>query len=191
MMFFKRCIRIPALAVIVGFLAPSYAIAHDVVWPGEKLEAMYPSAESFEQKNLYVSDTQQARMESMLGERLPPEDLKPSVYLAIVRNSPAERPRAAAAMIFIDAWGDGGKIEMGVVVSGRGEISEVNVFENNEKPGMISGSFLGQFKGKKAAEPFTVGRDVTAPDIPVKTAQSVASGARRGLVIINEMFRRR
>ena len=73
--------------IVIAFLflaAGSYA--HDLVWPGEKLKILFPQATSFEQKNLYVSDEKKAFIEKDLGGRLPEEDLKPSIYLAIVKE---------------------------------------------------------------------------------------------------------
>ena len=58
--------------------------------------------------------------------------MKPSIYLAIVRDTPDSKPRKAAAIMFIDAHGEGGKIEMGVVVNGKGELMRIHIFENNE-----------------------------------------------------------
>lgn len=165
--------------------------AHDLVWPGEKLKALFPQAESFEQKNLYVSDEQRVNIEKALGSRLPEEDLKPSIYLAVVRSGPGSQPRKAAAMMFIDAHGEGGKIEMGVVVSGKGEFLKVHLFENKEPEKVTQQAFLKQFEGKKSSEPFRVGTDIKAPSGAEKSAQAIAGGAKRGILIINEMFRKK
>ncbi len=93
--------------------------------------------------------------------------------------------------MFIDAHGEGGKIEMGVVVNGRGELLNGRLFENKESGKLSEPGFLRQFEGKKVSDSFKVGRDITAPKTVEKSAQAVASGARRGLVIIDEMFRKR
>lgn len=175
------------ITAFLFFAASSFA--HDLVWPGEKLKVLFPQAEFFEQKNLYVSDEQKASLEKALGGRLPEEDLKPSIYFAIVRNMPDAPPRKAGAIIFIDGHGDGGKIEMGVVVSGKGELMKVQIFENKESPKLLEPAFLRQFEGKKASDPFKTGDDIKAPAGTDKAAQSIASGARRGLFIINELFR--
>jgi hypothetical protein len=180
------------LALVFGFsVSGSAAFGHDLVWPGQKLKALFPQAESFEQKNLYVSDEQRAPIEKALGARLPEEDLKPSIYLAIVRNTPDAPLRKAGAIMFIDAQGDGGKIEMGVVVSGKGDLAKVLIFENKESPKLIDPLFLKQFEGKKASDLFKAGSDIKAPAGMDKAAQAIANGARRGLFIINEMFRKK
>lgn len=172
-------------------LYPYVSSGHDPVWPGEKLKALFPGAESFEQKNLYVTDQQRNNIEDALGEKLPEEDLQPSIYLAITRNSPDAPLKKVAAIIFIDAYGKGGKIEMGVVVSGKGDLEKVLIFENHEAASVSQPEFLGQFSGKKEDAPFKTGDDVVSPAGEENTAQAIASGARRGMLIINEMFRRK
>jgi hypothetical protein len=184
----RNCARI--IVVIIFLSGASGSHAHDLVWPGEKLKTLYPAAVSFEQKNFYVSDQQKAEIERTLGARLPEEDLKPSIYFAVVKDRPESSPRKAAAIIFIDAYGEGGKIEMGVVVSGKGELANVHLFENKEPEAISRPAFLKQFKGKKASDLFKVGADINAPAV-TKSAQAVASGARRGLLIINEMFKKK
>ena len=165
--------------------------AHDLVWPGEKLKTLYPEAETFEQKNLYISDQQRAALEKKLGGSLPEEDLKPSVYFAIVKSGSEVRPRKAAAILFVDALGEGGKIELGIVVSGKGELIRVHVFENKEPEKISRSDFLKQFEGKKASDKFQVGSDIKAPAGTERSAQAIASGARRGLLIIEELFRKK
>ncbi len=187
-------IRKEALASLIwAILLFSYSpsAAHDVVFPAEKLKALFPQAQSFEQKDLYVSDEQRSRMESLLGYRLPEEDLKPSVYFAIVRDTPDSPPRKGAAIMFVDAYGQGGKIEIGVVVSPKGDLSKIHVFENKESTKATEKSFLKQFEGKKLSESFKVGADITASAGNEKSSQAVASAARRGLLIITELFRKK
>ncbi len=183
---------IGALATLgLVLLISSLSYAHDLVWPGAKLKALFPKAESFEQKNLYVSDDQRAALEKAIGTRLPEEDLKPSIYLAVVKDRPEGPVKKAAAIIFIDAYGEGGKIEMGVVVGGKGELMKIQLFENKEPQKISRPDFLKQFEGKKASDPFKVGTDINAPHGLEKSAQAVASGARRGILIISEMFRKK
>lgn len=179
------------MAVLFTLFLSSVAKAHDLVWPGEKLKTLFPLAESFDQKNLYVSDVQKASIENALKSKLQEEDVKPSVYLAVVRTSPDAPPRKAAAIMFIDAHGQGGKIEMGVVVSSQGYLQKIHIFENMEPASVLQPSFLKQFEHKTASDPFVVGKDITAPKGAEQSAQAIASGARRGLLIVNELFKKK
>lgn len=186
-----RMFKLLILILWMIVLYPSIDFGHDLVWPGEKLKALFPMAESFEQKNLFVSDEQRKNIENALGSKLPEEDLQPSIYFAIVRNSPDSPPKKSAAIMFIDAYGKGGMIEMGVVVSGKGILEKVLIFENNEVESIRQLLFLEQFAGKNADATFKTGKDITVPSGEEKSAQAIASGAKRGLLIINEIFKKK
>ncbi len=172
-------------------LYASLSYAHDLVWPGEKLKALYSQAVSFEQKNLYVTDQQRVAIEKSLGSGLREEDLKPSIYFALVKTNADNPPHKAAVILFVDALGENGKIEIGLVVNGKGELTKIHIFENNESPKLSQQAFLKQFEGKKATDPIRVGTDITAPVGTAGSAQAIASGARRGLLIINEILRKK
>lgn len=187
----QRMMIFSGLFTLFILCATDSSYAHDLVWPGDKLKVLFPAAESFEQKNLYVSDEQRAVIEKALSSRLPEEDLKPSIYFAIVKNGQDASHRKAAVILFVDAIGERGKIEMGVVVSGKAELVKIHLFENGEPQVLAQPEFLKQFEGKKASESFKVGSDIAAPRGTEKSAQAIASGARRGLLIINELFRKR
>jgi len=161
------------------------------VFPAEKLNRLYPGAISFEQKDLYMSDQQRSRIEEDLTGSLPEEDLKPSLYFVIAKQSDDAPPRKAAVILFIDAYGDSGRIEIGVVAGRKGELRNILLFENNESANLAARSFLKQFEGKKASDLFVVGKDIAAPAGEEKTAQAIASGARRGVLIINELLRKK
>ncbi|MEW6601689.1 MAG: hypothetical protein AB1499_12030 [Nitrospirota bacterium] len=181
----------PLMLILLMTLYPHASYGHDPVWPGEKLKKLFPSAESFEQKNLFISDEQRKNIESALGSRLPEEDLQPSIYLAIVRSGTDGRLKKAAAIMFIDAYGKGGKIDMGIVVSGKSELMKILIFENREAESIRQPAFLDQFTGKKAGEPFKTGVDITSPEHEEKSAQAIASGVKRGLLIIHEIFKKK
>jgi len=94
-MYHNKC-TFPLIVLTIlasSLFASSLSSAHDLVWPGEKLKVLSPQAASFEQKNLYVSDEKKAVLEKAPGGTLPEEDLKPSIYLAIVKSSPEKLPK--------------------------------------------------------------------------------------------------
>ena len=177
--------------ILISLAVPSLTPAHDSAWPGKKLEKMYPEAQSFEQRNLYVSSMQKQRIEEKLGSPIQDEDLKPSIYFAVVKRTPEARPQKVAVMIFMDALGQNGRVETGVVLNTKGELEKLEIFENNDPPALFGPSFTEQFKNKTNSQPFTVGTDITAPQGQEKTAQAIATAARRGMLIINELFRKK
>jgi hypothetical protein len=156
------------LPAIISLMFAGSSSAHDLIWPGEKLKNLFPQVETFEQKNLYVSDEQRSHIEKLQGSKLSEEDIRPSVYLAMVRNTPDSPPHKGAAIMFIDASGEGGKIEMGVVVNGKGEIAKVHLFENKESANMTQRAFLKQFEGKKASDPSFLSSHVRAESLHEK-----------------------
>ncbi|MCK5503609.1 MAG: hypothetical protein KAJ10_00500 [Thermodesulfovibrionia bacterium] len=183
-----RVVNITIILLFIYLFSPYVSFAHDMIFPGEKLKTLYPEAISFEQKNLYISDQQSTRIEDKIKVSLPEEDLKPSIYFAITKQTDDAPPRKVAVIIFIDAYGDGGKVEIGVVVGRKGELMKILLFENNESAILGTQSFLKQYEGKKPSDVFEVDRDIKAPSGEEKTAQAIASGARRGLLIINELL---
>jgi hypothetical protein len=187
----RRIIYFLIIISIMFILYPYVSFAHDLVFPAEKLNTLYPEAISFEQKDLYMSDQQRIRIEEKLAVSLPEEDLKPSIYFVIAKQTEDAPPRKVAVIMFIDAYGDGGKIEIGVVVGRKGELIKMLLFENKESASLTTRSFLNQYEGKKAADLFVVGKDIVSPAGDEKTAQSIASGARRGALIINELLRKK
>jgi len=179
------------MIVISSLFYPFGAYAHDQIFPEEKLKVLVPQAESFEQRNLYMSDEQRLEIEKALKTGLPEEDLKPSLYFAVVRQTKDSPPRKEAAVLFIDAYGEGGKIEIGVAVNRNGDLMRIHIFENSESENLSHQAFLNQYEGKKASDAFMVGADITAPAGKEKDAQAIASGVRRGVLIINELLRKK
>lgn len=178
--------------LMISFIAPP-AFCHDAVWPGEKLKTLVPQASSFEQRNLYVSTSQQKFIEEALGGiNLPPEDLKPSVYFAVIKEGPNDKPRRSAVILFVDAKGVNGEIETAIVIDTKSRLLQLHIFENSESPTLSSVEFLGQFTGKVYSDAFVLGQDLTmVKGLNPANGQAVASGAKRGMVIVNELFRRR
>jgi hypothetical protein len=184
----QRAVNLIIIVVVVFLFSPYVSFSHDLVFPAEKLKALYPEAISFEQKDLYISDQQRLRIEGKLKVSLPEEDLKPSIYFVIAKQTESSPPRKTAVIIFIDAYGNAGKIEIGIVVGKNGKLMRILLFENNESAKLSEQSFLQQFEGKTISDAFEVAMDIVAPKGIEETARAIASGARRGLYIINEIL---
>src|SRR3989344_2394381 len=76
-MYKKLMVLIVLLMVTAGVL-----LAHDVVWPGKKLAALFPGAAKIIQKNVTLSRRQVLLVEKKLGAKLRREDTAPSFYIA-------------------------------------------------------------------------------------------------------------
>lgn len=183
-----RGIFIMALIAALAFASPTGA--HDTVWPGDKLQHLMPEAVSFEQRNLYLSLVQQEHIEQRLQRSLPPEDLKPSLYLAVTRDSPDSVPKRTAAIVFIDVQGPQGRIELGVVVNSSGALLKVDIFDRKPTDVPIPPAFLGNLEGLRNDQALPPWDRSNFTRTEQQTLEAVAAGARRGLVLINEIFRR-
>lgn len=164
--------------VFLSFLMNGPANAHDRSWPGQKLAEVLPEAVSFTSRPASLTPAQVQWVESALGEPIRAEDRSPNFY---VGTDKAAKP--VGVVVFLDADGANGKIEMGESLDPAGKILHVVVFDNGESPAVSKPEFLGQFAGKTANDPFRVGSDVTAPATGAASAQVIATAARRGTLL--------
>jgi len=172
----KRFTTILILGVIVGVSAAAYA--HERGWPGKRLAQTLPEAETFALKETALTGAQVAWLEKNLGESVRTEDRRPRFYVGAAKGG-----APAGSVVFLDATGTNGKVEMGLAIAPSGEILRVILFEHSEPGALASKAFLRQFTGKKAADHFRVGHDVEAPPKHKKGAQILATTVRRGLLL--------
>ncbi len=172
--------RILTLLLSIGFLlcVSGFCFAHSRTWPGKQLGEALPEAATFAQKQASLTTEQISWVEKNLGEALRTEDRTPSFYLGTSKDG-----AIVGTAIFIDAIGVNGKIEMGLAIDSAGQVMRVVLFEHSESSRLAANAFLKQFAGKKAAQKFKVGVDVTSPSGDEKSAQIVATAVRRGLLL--------
>lgn len=164
--------------LMAAFLTTGVAEAHQRSWPGKRLAEALPEAKKFTQKQVALTPSQIEWIEKNLGESIRTEDKSPTFYVGTGGNG-----RSIGIVFFLDATGANGKIEMGVAMSPQGNVLRVVLYEHSESSAVTSKDFLSQFKGKKAADKFQVGDDVTAPRGNEKVAQAIATATRRALLI--------
>ncbi len=164
------------LALFVCF--SSTAFAHNRSWPGKRLEEMLPEAKTYSQKQGSLTPPQIAWVEKSLGEPIRAEDRNPLFYVGAAKDG-----AVVGTVVFIDASGLNGKIEMGLAIDPVGRVIRALLFEHSEGAYVASSAFLGQFRGKKASDKFKIGVDIKAPTEEKKGAQIVATAIRRGLLL--------
>ncbi len=169
---------ISILVFIAAAIAPHDANAHQRTWPGKRLAEMMPAANKFTERKLTLTAEQIAWIEKTLGESLRTEDKTPSFYVGVDGKG-----RSLGVVVFVDATGENGKIELGVAIDAAGTATKVALFEHSESGAVASKDFLGQLSGKKAADKFKIGDDVKAPNSGGKAAQAIATGTRRSLLL--------
>ena len=170
--------RLMILSLVAINLIISSAHAHQKSWPGKKLSATFPAGKNFVQKQVTLNAAQIKWVENGLGEKIRTEDSTPVFYATTSADAPA-----SIWVVFLDATGANGKIEMGVAVSSAGKVINVAVLDSSESKDLQTLSFLKQFVGKVGTEKFKVGDDVRAPEGQSVAAQAIASTVRRGLLL--------
>ncbi len=166
------------LLFLGALFAPHTANAHQRTWPGKRLAEVIPSASKFTERVVTLRADQIAWVQKSLGEAIRTEDKTPSFYVALDGKG-----RSLGAVVFVDATGDNGKIEVGVGIDPSGAVLNVALFEHSESGAVSSKGFLGQFTGKKAGDKFKLGDDVKAPSGGGKAAQAIATATRRTLLL--------
>ena len=168
------------ILVTAGLLlcASRPSLAHDRSWPGKRLGDTLPEANTFAQKQASLTAPQISWLEKNLGESIRAEDRTPRFYVGTAKDG-----AVAGTVLFLDATGLNGKIEIGLAIAPSGQVVRVVLFEHSERASLTSPTFLGQFAGKKAAHKFKVGVDVTSPSGDEKGAQILATAVRRGLLL--------
>ena len=165
------------LMLMLALAGSSLAEAHDRSWPGQKLAATLPEAANFTQRAVALSPVQQAQVEGVLGEPLRTEDRAPTFYIGTDASS-----QAVGVVVFLDATGTNGKIEIGESIDPAGHLLHLVLFENSELVAVGKPAFLDAFAGKTSADMFMVGHDIVGPGNG-KSAQIIATAARRGLLL--------
>ena len=169
---------ISILIFVTAAIAPHQASAHQRTWPGRRLAEMMPAANKFTERSVTLSAAQIAWTEKSVGESIRTEDKTPSFYVGVDAKG-----RSLGVVMFVDATGENGKIELGVAIDLAGAVAKVALFEHSESSAVASNDFLGQLAGKKAADKFKVGDDVKAPSGGGKAAQAIATATRRTLLL--------
>jgi len=73
------------------------------------------------------------------------------------------------------------------MVDRKGNLQKFMVFPPQQD---ISPVFLQQFSGKTPKDLFRAGQDIRPESLAPELVQSLANGARRGLLVITELFKK-
>jgi hypothetical protein len=154
------------------------AMAHERSWPGKRLAETWPEVKKFTQKQVSLGATQVQWIEKNLGQSIRAEDRTPIFYPGTAGDD-----AKMGVVLFLDASGSNGKVEIGLGISPDGKVAKVILFENSESKEINSTQFTSQFTGKNNSDKFKVGEDITPPKTGDAAAQAVASAVRRGLLV--------
>jgi Na+-translocating ferredoxin:NAD+ oxidoreductase RnfG subunit len=164
---------------------------HESAWPGKRLAEVFPKAKKFKARQVTLTAEQIARLEKETGSTIEGEDKEPTFYIAYgpVEGGKSGELQPMGAVVFIDAVGQHGNMEVNVAITPKGTLQSVSLWKHQESKQLESQEFLKQFEGdKKAADAFQVGKDITAVPGAEKASQAMATAAKRGLLMFQEVF---
>ena len=176
-------------AVLV--LWTSLVWTHESEWPGKRLAEVFPKAKKFKARQVTLTAEQIARIEKETGSKVEGEDKEPTFYVPYgqAEEGKSDELQPIGAVVFIDAVGQRGNMEVNVAITPSGTLKAVSLWKHQESKQLESQEFLKQFEGdKKATDAFQVGKDITAVPGAEKASQAIATAAKRGLVMFREVF---
>lgn len=183
-----RYVRLGILLTLVFFMviSPILSDAHETEWPGEKLDAIFPKAKKFVQRNVVLTKAKIASIEKELGSKLRQEDNKPIFYIAM-----NEQKKPIGLVLFVDVKGPRGTIDGAVGLNMKGKVVKVAVYEHKESEAITSDKFLKQFIDKGIDDAFKVGDDIEAVKGQEEASKAVALLPKKTLVISYALFLKR
>ena len=184
---------IPAAMLLGAVLVlwTSWGWSHESEWPGKRLAEVFPKAKKFKARQVTLTAEQIARIEKETGSKVEGEDKEPTFYVAYgqAQEGKSDELQPIGAVVFIDAVGQRGNMEVNVAITPSGTLKAVSLWKHQESKQLESQEFLKQFEGdKKATDAFHVGKDITAVPGAEKASQAMATAAKRGLLMFLEVF---
>ena len=139
-------LRAGMLLVLVSLMVimPLLSNAHETEWPGKKLEAIFPKAKKFVQRNAVLTADKIASIEKELDTKLRKEDQKPIFYIPIDKKK-----KPIGLVLFVDVQGPRGVIDGAVGLNMKGKVVKVAVYEHKESDVIASEKFLKDRKSTR------------------------------------------
>ena len=170
--------------IIAGFLATSVIVpvwAHEAGFPEKTLKSVFPTATGFTPRKKTLTADQVKKIELASGGKLAKNDNPLTVYAAL--GKPADGSGVLGTVVLVDARGPKGVMDLAIGVKRDGAIERVVVTENNDDKGLSAAGFLDQLKGKTAASPLALGKDIRYTG-DAKGAEALLAAVRRGLHLV-------
>ena len=168
------------LLVSTLFLA-SPLPAHEEGFPEKTLESVFPQATGFTPRKKTFTAAQVKQIEETSASKLQRNDNPLNFYVALGKNP--DGSGVLGVVVLVDAQGPEGGMDLAVGVKRDGTIEKVVVTENADDPALNAAAFLDQLKGKNAASPLALGKDIRFTGNP-KAAEIFLGTVRRGLQML-------
>ena len=177
--------------VFIFILSSTLILAHEAGWPGKRLAEVFPNAKNFKARQVTLNAEQIASIEKTTGAKIGTEEKTPTFYIAygIDKESKSDKLQTIGAVLFIDAVGDHGNMEINVAISPKGTLYSVSLWKNKESKQLGNNEFLKQFNEKKKPDDlFQIGKDIVAVTNSEKSSQAIATTAKKGWIMFREVF---
>jgi len=174
---------IKLLTVLLGVLIAFPLQAHERGWPAKRLSRVFPGAK-FTSKQYSLGQNKLSLIEKYVGEKMGTEDRAPLFYIAMDKKT----KEVLGRVLFIDQIGVNGNIELSVGIATDRTVYKIDLYKHSEPKGVTADKFLKQFVGKKATHRFKVGKDIKASKEITESAQAIATGVRKVMLIDYYIF---
>ena len=183
-----RTSRTGILLILVSLMVitPLIGETHETEWPAEKLDAIFPKAKKFVQRNAVLTKEKIASIEKELGTKIRKEDQKPVFYIPINQNK-----KPMGLVLFVDVKGPSGIIDGAVGLNMKGKVVKVAIYEHKETDAIASEKFLKQFIDKGIDDAFEVSKDIEAVKGHEEASKAVALIPKKTLVMSYALFLKR
>ncbi|GMV39359.1 MAG: hypothetical protein AMXMBFR64_10750 [Myxococcales bacterium] len=170
------------MAVLLLGAWSSDATAQAVYWDrASLLKDFFSTSQRVTFKKLALDATQRAAVENRLGKR-PPAEV--TVYYGMTGTT------VDGFAIIDNELGQHEPITFGVLIGTDGAMKRLEIMVYRESHGdeVREGRFRRQFVGRKASDPVRHGADIVAVTGATISSKSMANGARRALVLVDELL---
>lgn len=172
------------LAILAACLLPAQRLeAHESGFPEKTLKSVFPDATGFTARKKSLTAAQVKNIEQASGSKLHANDNPVNFYVAVGKS--ADGSGVLGMVLLVDTKGPKGAVDLAIGVKRDMSIARVVVVENKDEATLAGSAFLDQFKGKGAAAPLAVGKDLKYTGAAA-SGEALASAVRRGIHLLTE-----
>ena len=166
------------------------AQGHEKKWPEKRLKQVWPTAQSFTSKQISLTSTQISQLEAE-GVKIGSSDRGPTFYFAQEKVPSSDKTKTIGIILFVDAIGANGVMEISVSMGGDGKTKKINIWEHSENSLIAKDDFLKQFIDKTSKDSFRANKDYQSVPDAIKASEAVAKAVEKALKITNIIFEKK
>ena len=149
----------------------------------QALQLAFPGIKTFKKKKVWLSDTQRAAIQKILGDQIKYEERRVTHYFGL-----NEAGRPGGAMVIGNEIGRSYLISFLVVINTDGTVKDVEVMVYREPHGweVRFESFMSQFFGRGASDPFDNINNITGATLSVR---SMTKGVKKAVAEFQVIYK--